>query len=172
MAVREIISCVLLITLLISPVSSCRPAFGDEPPSSLPAEFIARVDGLFAKRDRRDTPGCAVGIVHRGQVIYSKGFGSADLEYQAPNTPQTVFDVSVVAQSLTCVCLAMLMDEGRLSPEDDLRKFVPEMHPFDRPIRIQDMVRCRTGLWDQIAAPYLVGWEIAPFSIPTRKRTS
>ena len=148
MAVREIIRCVLLITLFIAPAASCGPVFGDEPPAGLPADFTARVDGLFAKWNRRDTPGCAVGIVHRGQVIYSKGFGSANLEYQAPNTPQTVFEVTAVSQSLTCVCLAMLMDEGKISPEDDLRKFVPEMHPFDPPIRIQDMVRCRSGLWD------------------------
>jgi CubicO group peptidase (beta-lactamase class C family) len=82
MSVREIIRGGLLITLLISPAASCGPVFGDEPPAALPADFTARVDGLFAKWNRRDTPGCAVGIVHRGQVIYRKGFGSADLEYQ------------------------------------------------------------------------------------------
>jgi CubicO group peptidase (beta-lactamase class C family) len=166
MSVREIIRGGLFMTLLISPAASSAPVFGDEPPAALPADFTARVDGLFAKWNRRDSPGCAVGIVHRDQVIYRKGFGSADLEYQVPNTPQTVFDVSVVAQSLTCVCLAMLMDEGKVSPEDDLHKFVPEMHLFDPPIRIQDMVRCRTGLWDQIAVPALVGWEIAPLQHP------
>jgi CubicO group peptidase (beta-lactamase class C family) len=94
MAVREIIRDVLLITLLIAPAASCGPVFGDEPPAGLPADLTVRVDGLFAQWNRRDTPGCAVGIVHRGRVIYSKGFGSADLEYQVPNTPQTVFDAS------------------------------------------------------------------------------
>ena len=166
MAVREIIRGLLFITLLIAPAASSGPVFGDEPPASLPADFTARVDGLFAKWNRRDTPGCAVGIVHRGQVIYSKGFGSADLEYQVPNTPQTVFEVMSVSKSLTCICLAMLMDEGKISPEDDLRKFVPEMHPFDPPIRIQDMVRCRSGLWDLIAVPALVGGENAPLQYP------
>ena len=169
MAARDIVRGVLLITLFITPAASNGPVFGDEPPASLPADFTARVDGLFAKWNRRDTPGCAVGIVHRGEVIYSKGFGSADLEYQVPNTPRTVFEVTAVSQSLTCVCLAMLMDEGKMSPEDDLRKFVPEMHPFDPPIRIQDMVRCRTGLWDQIAVPALVGWEIAPLQHPYKE---
>ena len=70
------------------------------------------------------------------------------------------------SKSLTCVCLAMLMDEGKISPDDDLRKFIPEMHPFDPPIRIRDMVRCRSGLWDQIALPILVGWENAPLQHP------
>jgi CubicO group peptidase (beta-lactamase class C family) len=166
MAVRAIIRGVLFITLFTTPAASCGPVFGDEPPAVLPADWTARVDGLFAKWNRRDSPGCAVGIVHRGQVIYSKGFGSANLEYQSPNTPQTVFDVMSFSKSLTCACLALLMDEGRIAPEDDLRKFLPEMHPFDPPIRIQDMVRCRSGLWDQISLPILVGWENAPLQYP------
>jgi CubicO group peptidase (beta-lactamase class C family) len=165
MAARHIVLGALLITLFIAPGVNSGPVFGDERPASLPADFTTRVDGLFAKWNRRDIPGCAVGIVHRGQVIYRKGFGSEDLEYQVPNTPQTVFDMSV-SPSLTCVCLAMLMDEGKISPEDDLRKFVPEMHGFDPPIRIRDMVRCRSGLWEQIALPILVGWEIAPLQYP------
>jgi CubicO group peptidase (beta-lactamase class C family) len=166
MAVREIMSCVLLITLLVAPAASCGPVFGDEPPDGLPADLTTRVDEVFAKWNRRDSPGCTVGIVHRGRLIYSKGFGSADLEYQVPNTPQTVFDVMSFSKSLTCACLALLMDEGKLAPEDDLRKFVPEMHPFDPPIRIRDMVRCRSGLWDQISLPILVGWENAPLQYP------
>jgi CubicO group peptidase (beta-lactamase class C family) len=99
-------------------------------------------------------------------VIYSKGFGSANLEYLAPNTPQTVFDMMSFSKSMTSVCLAILMDEGKLSPADDPRKFLPEMHTFDPPIRIQDMVRCRSGLWDQISVPILVGWENAPLQHP------
>src|SRR5262249_48393381 len=125
-----------------------------------------KVDGLFASWNRQDAPGCAVGIVQRGQLIYSKGFGSANLEDQVPNTPQTVFDVASFSKSLTCVCLALLMDEGRVSPDDDLRKFVPEMQPFDPPIRIRDMVRCRSDLWDQVSLPILVGWENAPLQYP------
>ncbi len=72
MAVRGIIRGVLVITLFIAPAASYGPVFGNEPPASLPADFAARVDGLFAEWNRRDSPGCAVGIVHRGQVIYRR----------------------------------------------------------------------------------------------------
>jgi CubicO group peptidase (beta-lactamase class C family) len=53
-----------------------------------------------------------------------------------------------------------------LPPANDLRKFVPKMHSFDPPIRIRDMVRCRSGLWDQVSLPILVGWENAPLQYP------
>jgi CubicO group peptidase (beta-lactamase class C family) len=166
MAVREIIRCVFFFTLLSAPAASRAPGLADEPSSSLPADLAARVDELFTRWNRRDSPGCAVGIVHRSRLIYCKGFGSANLEYQAPNTPQTVFDVGSFSKSLTCVCLALLIDEGRISPDDDLRKFVPEMHPFDPAIRIRDMVRCRSRLWDQVSLPIVVGWENAPLQFP------
>src|SRR5262249_25000666 len=102
MAVRKLLRGMLPIALLIATGSTCGPAIGEESPASLPADLTVRVDGLFAKWNRPDSPGCAVGIVHRGQLIYSKGFGSANLEYGVPNTPQTVFEVASFSKSLTC----------------------------------------------------------------------
>ena len=139
--------------------------FGDEPPASLPADFTARVDGLFAS-----------GIVGIPRAVPSESCTAVrSFIVRASARPtwntsaqhaQTVFDVSCGRPIADLRCLAMLLDEGKLSPEDDLHKFVPEMHPFDPPIRIQDMVRCRTGVWDQIEVPALVGWEIAPLEHP------
>jgi CubicO group peptidase (beta-lactamase class C family) len=128
--------------------------------------LAAKVDEMFARWDRKDGPGCAVGIIQNGQLVYSKGFGSANLDDQVPNTPQTVFEVASFSKSITCVCLALLMDQGKVSPEDDIRKFVPEMHPFDSPIRVQDLVRCRSGLWDQLHIAVLVGWDNVPLQSP------
>jgi CubicO group peptidase (beta-lactamase class C family) len=131
----------------------------DEPPLGISDELTMEVDRLFAKWNRLDSPGCAVGIIKGGQLVYSKGFGSSNLEYRVPNTTQTVFETASFTKSVTCVCLALLMDEGKITPEDDLRKFIPEMQIFDPPIRIADMVRCRSGLWDHISVPTLIGWE-------------
>lgn len=140
------------------------------PASTMPTDLTAQVDALLAKFNRPDSPGCAVGIVERGELIYSRGFGSADLEHRVANTPQTLFETASFGKSLTCFCVALLMDEGKLAPEDDIRKFVPELHAFDPPIRIQDLVRCRSGLWDQVSAPILVGWENAPLQSPHTKQ--
>src|SRR5262245_13576225 len=60
----------------------------------------ADVDRLFAKWDRLDSPGCAVGIVRNGELIYAKGFGTANLEDEAPNTPRTIFEIASASKSL------------------------------------------------------------------------
>ncbi len=156
----------LWIALLLFLAGKGPCGFCDESSQKNLADLAATVDKLFAKWNRLDSPGCAVGIVREGKLIYNKGFGSANLDYQVPNTPQTVFDVASFSKSFTCICLALLMDEGKIAPEDDLRKFIPEMHAFEPPIRIQDMVRCRSGLWDQVSIPILIGWENAPQQVP------
>lgn len=158
MSSRSIIYCVGLAAYL---ALSQQALLSDEPPQEISAELTAQVDRLFARWNRLDSPGCAVGIIRDGELVYSKGFGSANLEYRIPNTPQTVFETASFTKSITCACLALLMDEGKLAPDDDLRKHIPEMHQFDPPIRIADMVRCRSGLWDHISVPILVGWENA-----------
>lgn len=59
-----------------------------------PADLDAKVDALFADCNHPDLRGCAVGIVRNGDLIYCKGFGAANVEHQAPNTPQTVFETA------------------------------------------------------------------------------
>lgn len=126
----------------------------------------AAVDRIFAKWDRLNSPGCVVGIVRNGKLIYSKGIGSANLDYEVPNTPQTLFGIASASKAFTCACLALLMDQGKVDPEDDLRKFVPEMHTFESPVRIKHMVRCRSGLWDPFHVMPLAGWENLPVASP------
>ena len=84
--------------------------------SGLPGELTARVDGLFAKWNGTDSPGCAVGVVQRGELVYRKGFGTSNLEYRVPNTPRTVFETASFSKSVTCACVALLMDEGKIAP--------------------------------------------------------
>jgi CubicO group peptidase (beta-lactamase class C family) len=136
--------------------------------SAEPADkaLAAQVDQLFAKCNNPGSPGCAVGIIRDGKLIYAKGFGSANLDYEVANTPKTIFDIASASKAFTSACLALLMDQGKIDPDDDLRKFIPEMHKFEPPIRIQDMVRCRSGLWDQFHIMPLAGWDNVPNQSP------
>src|SRR5215472_5171294 len=84
--------------------------------------LATQVDRLFAKCAEPSSPGCAVGIVRKGELIYAKGFGSANLDHEVANTPQTIFEIASASKSFTCACLALLMDQGKIDPHDDLRK--------------------------------------------------
>ncbi|MEX2170841.1 MAG: serine hydrolase domain-containing protein [Pirellulales bacterium] len=127
-----------------------------------PDRLVSQVDAMFAKYDRPDVPGCAVGIIQDGKLIYSKGFGSANLDYEVAIRPHTSFDVASVTKSFTSVCLALLMDQGKLRPEDDIRKYLVEMHAFEPPITVGDLLRCHSGLRDYIHLMQLAGWPLEP----------
>src|SRR5262245_4010763 len=152
--------------ILIVLLTTWAPPLAGKHPGGKYARLAAKVDAMFARSNRKDGPGSAVGIVRKGKLIYAKGFGSANLDYEVPNTPQTIFEIASASKSFTCACIALLMDQGKIDPDDDLRKFVPEMHKFDPPVRIKHLVRCRTGLWDPFHIMPLAGWDNLPVQSP------
>jgi CubicO group peptidase (beta-lactamase class C family) len=133
-------------------------AAGEDPSASF--QYAAQIDAMFAKYDQPNAPGCVVGIIQNGELVYSKGFGSANLDYDVGITPQTSFDVASVTKSFTSVCVALLMDQGKLREDDDIRKFLPEMHAFDPPITVGDLLRCHSGLRDYIFLMPMAGWPL------------
>jgi CubicO group peptidase (beta-lactamase class C family) len=169
-AAMNVRRCGLLVFLVVGAmVGFGRASFGADGVLAGGEDLSKQVDELFAKWDRPDSPGCAVAIVQRGEVVYSKGFGTANLEYGVSNTPRTVHDVMSMSKMFTCACVAILMDEGKLSPGDELRRFVPEMYAFDESIALKHLIQCKSGLWDQTSLPLLVGWENAPLQFPYRE---
>src|SRR5688572_22952208 len=108
----------------------------------------AKVDKLFAPWDRADSPGAAIVIVKDRRVVYQRGYGSANLETGAPITPQTVFDVASVAKQFAGLAVAMLIEEGKLSLDDDVRKYLPNVPDFGKPITIGHLIHHTSGLRD------------------------
>ena len=142
--------------------ASCKPLPAEEP-------LTAQVEALLAEYKRVDTPGCAVGIIREGKPVYSVGFGAANLDFEIPNTPRTIFEIGSLAKSFTCVCVAILLDQDRISADDDIRRYVPEMHSFDPPVRIRDLIRCESGVWAQWHIAQLAGWSAEPVEAPYTK---
>ena len=112
------------------------------------AGTAAEVDRLFVQWDRPDSPGAAVVIVKNGAVIYQHGYGCADLEHHIPITPQTLFDVASVAKQFTGLSVAMLVQQGKLSVNDDIHKYLPDVPNFGKPITIQNLLHHTSGLRD------------------------
>ena len=108
----------------------------------------AEVDRLFAQWDRPDSPGAAVVIVKDGAVVYQHGYGCADLEHRIPITPQTRFDVASVAKQFTGLSVALLVEQGKLSVDDDIHKYLPDVPDFGKPITIRHLLHHTSGLRD------------------------
>jgi len=123
---------------VILPVASC---FGSNPEAS-------KVDRIFSPWDKTDSPGMSVVIVKDGAIAYQHGYGCANLEHRIPVTPQTVFDVASVAKQFTGLGIAMLVGQGKIALDDDIRKYLPEVPDFGKPITIAHLLHHTSGVRD------------------------
>ena len=123
----------------------------------------AEIDALFAKWDRTDSPGLAVGVFVDGKAVHTAGYGMANLDEGIPITPDAVFCAFSMAKSFTTACVAILLDEGQIALDDDIRQHVTELPEYAETIRIKHLLRCRSGLQDYVHAMMLSGREIDDF---------
>jgi CubicO group peptidase (beta-lactamase class C family) len=116
------------------------------------------VNRVFARWDSTTAPGCAVGIDRPGAPRFTRAFGSADLEYDLPNKPETIFEAGSVSKQFTAAATVLLALDGKLDLSDDVRKYVPELPTYERPITIRHLLNHTSGLrdWGEIAG--LAGW--------------
>ncbi len=124
----------------------------------LPPDLTKQVDKVFDKWDRPDSPGCALGVYKDGQIVYKHGYGMADLNDDVPITPATVFHVASMSKQFTAASIVLLAQQGKLSLDDDVRKYIPELPDFGQRITIRHLVYHTSGLRDQWELLGLAGW--------------
>ena len=129
----------LLSAVLVQQPATARQAYPHTPQTD-------EVDKLFAQWDNKDSPGAAVGIIKDGRVIYARGYGMANLEYDIPNTPQTVFRIGSTSKHFTAMAIAVLISQDRLSLDDDIRRYLPEIPAYEWPVTIRHMLHHPSGL--------------------------
>jgi len=117
-----------------------------------------QIDSIFAAYNT--TPGVAVAVVKDGSIVFKKGYGIANLEYDIPITPQTVFHIASVSKQFTAFSIYLLKQQGKISLEDDVRKYIPELPQYGKTIKIKHLLAHTSGLRDQWALLTLAGWEM------------
>jgi CubicO group peptidase (beta-lactamase class C family) len=134
-------------------------AAGAAPPA--PPDAAARhrqVDALFEPAGGKASPGCAVGISTDGTLEYARGYGMSNLEYEVPMAPDSVVHVGSIAKQFTAFSIGLLAQEGKLSLDDDVRKYVPELPDFGKKITLSHLVHHTNGLREQGQLLNLAGW--------------
>ncbi len=120
--------------------------------------MAAKVDQVFAKWNRTDSPGCALGVYQDGKIIYKHGYGMANLNDDVAITPETVFHVASMSKQFTAASILLLAQQGKLSIDDDVHKYIPELPDFGEKITLRQMMHHTSGLRDQWALLELAGW--------------
>ncbi len=118
------------------------------------------VDRLFAQWDKPNSPGCAIAIVKNGTVVHKRRYGMANLEYDIPITPASIFHVASISKQFTAFSILLLENEGKISLDDDIRKYLPELPDYGKKITIRHLIHHTSGLKDQWELLIAAGWRM------------
>ena len=144
---KRLVICLLTASLL---------AMGQKP--TPPSDAKVRIASIFGRYDRADTPGCAVGVSIDGAPAFSAAYGMADLEHQVALTPSSVFEAGSVSKQFTATAVLLLAQQGKLSVDDPVRKYIPEVPDYGAPVTIRHLLNHTSGLRDWGSLESIAGW--------------
>jgi len=136
----------LLITII--PFASFSQSFSDT------AILIEKIFSRYTPQN----PGCQLSISRNNTVIFSKAWGNADLENNIPLTTKSIIEAGSVSKQFTAAAVLLLEQQGKLSVNDDVRKFIPELPDYGTVIRIKHLIHHTSGLKDWGSIAQLTGW--------------
>jgi len=119
-----------------------------------------KVDQAFFAYRNSHGPGAAVAVQQNGKILYSKGYGLANLEYDIPVTPTSVFHIASVSKQFTAFSILLLQADGKLNINDDIRKYIPEVPDFGKKITLKHLATHTSGLRDQWNLLVMAGWRM------------
>lgn len=106
------------------------------------------IDNLFAQWNKPDSPGCGIGVSRNGRVEYARAYGMANLELNVPLTPESSMEAASISKQFTAMSIMLLAARGRLSLDDEIRKYLPEMPDYGSPLTIRHLLNHSSGLRD------------------------
>lgn len=116
------------------------------PASSIAQTLEQKVDTYLKSRYPANAPGASFLIAKDGKVIYNKAFGMANLELKVPMKPDNVFEIGSITKQFTAVAILMLEEQGKLSVEDDITKFIPDYPTKGKKITIHNLLNHTSGI--------------------------
>ncbi|WP_235295525.1 serine hydrolase domain-containing protein [Portibacter lacus] len=116
------------------------------------------IDEIFKEWNHKDHPGGVVSILKKGKTLFSKAYGLADIKHAAPHKLESVFNIASVSKQFTAMGIILLHIDGQLSIDDDIRKFLPELHEFETPISLRHLLHHTSGLRSTPELFGLAGW--------------
>ena len=119
----------------------------------------AQVDAVFADYDTTASPGCSLGVMRGGEMIYSRGYGMANLEYAVALSSKSVFRIGSTSKQFTAMAMALLAEKGIISLDDPIGKLFPEFPGYGDEITIRHLVHHTSGIRDYLTLTWLAGMD-------------
>lgn len=126
-------------------------------PDATAEDNSKKVDQVFAAYEKPGSPGCALGVIQDGNFIYRNGYGMGSLELGVPLSSQSVFYMGSVSKQFTAASVVLAAEQGFLSLDDNVRKYIPELPDYGRPITLRQMLHHTSGLRDFLTLIGLAG---------------
>ncbi|MDF0708487.1 serine hydrolase domain-containing protein [Flagellimonas okinawensis] len=119
---------------------------------------IQKIDSLFTSWNSPNHPGGAVLVSKDGKTIFSKSYGLANIEYNIPNSNHTLFNIGSISKQFTAMGIVLLEEQNKLSFDDDIKKYIPELPSFGETITIRHLLQHTSGMRDLHGLLGLAGW--------------
>lgn len=114
-----------------------------------------KIDSIMSFFNNSSFPATALKVIKNGKLVYSKGFGKDDIEKNIPPTSKSNFNLASNSKQFTAMCIMLLQEDGKLKRTDDIRKYLPEIPVYDKPIAINDLLHHTSGLRDYLELYHL-----------------
>jgi CubicO group peptidase (beta-lactamase class C family) len=131
------------------------------PAASSESDIAAKVDPIFVSlaANAAHAPGCVAGVFRAGEVLYAKGYGLANLEYDLPLTPTTTIEIASMSKQFTATAILLLAQDGKLALGDDVRKYIPELPSYGHVLTLRHLLHHTGGLREYDTLLSLSGWD-------------
>ncbi|MBC8884105.1 beta-lactamase family protein [Flavobacterium piscinae] len=120
------------------------------------AEIISKLLKSFYPKNE---PGSCVSIMYEGKVILQECYGLSNISYQSKNNEQTLFNLASVSKQFTAYGISLLSSKGLISLNDDIRKFIPELPEYSKPIKIENLLNHTGGFYENDFPLALAGYD-------------
>ena len=124
------------------------------------------IDSLMNVDYKPDQPGAVILVARDGEPVFRKAYGLANLELNVPNRPENIFAIASMTKQFTAVCVLQLVQEGKLSLQDDIRKHLPAYNTHGRVITVEHLLTHTNGIPNITMRPDFYAREIVE---PTRE---
>lgn len=116
------------------------------------------IDGLFSMWENSNGPGGVVLVTQNNKTVFEKAYGLENISYKIPNTSESVFNIGSMSKQFTAMGIVVLQMEGKLSIDDDIKKYLPELNNFGKPITIRHLLHHTSGFRSSPELFGLAGW--------------